>query len=87
MCGITGYHGHFPPQNLIKANNLQAHRGPDDSGTYFDPAQNIGLAHTRLSILDLSPLGHQPMLSSDGSVVFVFNGNQAGCRALIVSFL
>ena len=52
--------------------SAQAHRGPDDSGTYF--AGPIGLGHRRLSILDLSPLGHQPMVSSDGRLVIVFNG-------------
>jgi asparagine synthase (glutamine-hydrolysing) len=82
MCGITGFNGHFSPQNLIQANHLQSHRGPDDSGTYFDQDQNIGLAHTRLSILELSPLGHQPMLSYDGLVAFVFNGETCNFREL-----
>jgi asparagine synthase (glutamine-hydrolysing) len=49
-----------------------AHRGPDDSGTYVDGP--IGLGHRRLSILDLSPAGHQPMGNEDGSVWLIFNG-------------
>jgi asparagine synthase (glutamine-hydrolysing) len=48
------------------------HRGPDDEGTYF--AGPLGMGFRRLSILDMSPLGHQPMLSDDGQVVLVFNG-------------
>jgi asparagine synthase (glutamine-hydrolysing) len=49
-----------------------AHRGPDDSGTYLD--HQVGLGFRRLSILDLSPSGHQPMCSDDGQLVIVFNG-------------
>jgi asparagine synthase (glutamine-hydrolysing) len=49
-----------------------AHRGPDDSGTYLD--RQVGLGFRRLSILDLSPSGHQPMCSDDGQLVIVFNG-------------
>ena len=51
-----------------------AHRGPDDAGLFEDHQASIGLAHVRLSILDLSPMGHQPMISDDGRVVLVFNG-------------
>ena len=51
-----------------------SHRGPDDSGTFEDPEHMVGLVHTRLSILDLSPSGHQPMISKDGRVALVFNG-------------
>jgi asparagine synthase (glutamine-hydrolysing) len=58
------------------------HRGPDDSGVFEDPGAGIGLAHTRLSILDLSPFGHQPMLSDDGRVVLVFNGEIYNFREL-----
>ena len=43
-----------------------AHRGPDDAGTWTKPAAGIALGHRRLSILDLSPLGHQPMASESG---------------------
>jgi asparagine synthase (glutamine-hydrolysing) len=49
-----------------------AHRGPDDSGVYLD--HQVGFGFRRLSILDLSPTGHQPMCSSDGQLVIVFNG-------------
>ena len=49
-------------------------RGPDDSGTWVRNGGGVALGHTRLSILDLSPLGHQPMVSDDGDLVMVFNG-------------
>jgi asparagine synthase (glutamine-hydrolysing) len=49
-------------------------RGPDDSGVWVRPGGRVALGHTRLSILDLSPLGHQPMRSHDGTVTMVFNG-------------
>jgi len=68
MCGIAGYHGHFNPLLLDKFNLLQAHRGPDGQGVYSDPVHGIGLAHTRLSIQDLSENGRQPMASADGKV-------------------
>ena len=50
------------------------HRGPDDSGSWVDPAAGIALGFRRLAILDLSPTGHQPMVSRDGRFVTVFNG-------------
>ena len=78
MCGICGFvtNKYIDKENLIEMNDTQTHRGPDDSGVYFENVKglNIGLAHRRLSILDLSPLGHQPMLSFDQNIVIVFNG-------------
>lgn len=74
MCGIVGVSGDFRKENLNKAILSIAHRGPDDKGIFIDENFNIGLGHTRLSIIELSALGHQPMHSSDDSVVVVFNG-------------
>jgi asparagine synthase (glutamine-hydrolysing) len=54
--------------------NLIGHRGPDDRGVYRDEAAGLALAHNRLSIIDLSPAGHQPMTNEDGTVLLVFNG-------------
>jgi asparagine synthase (glutamine-hydrolysing) len=74
MCGIIGISGTFLEADLDKATLKLSHRGPDDSGIYFNEDKKIGLGHTRLAIIDLSPLGHQPMISEDKSVILVFNG-------------
>ena len=74
MCGIVGYSGAFEEAALHSGLLALSHRGPDDSGLHVDKTAGIGLGHTRLSILDLSPLGHQPMLSGDGHVALTFNG-------------
>jgi asparagine synthase (glutamine-hydrolysing) len=76
MCGITGIYspGAFSRDELQRSLTLLKHRGPDSDGLFEDTAKGLGLGHTRLAILDLSPLGHQPMHSVDGQVVIVFNG-------------
>ena len=74
MCGIAGYVGQFDAELLGRMNESLAHRGPDDSGTLTLDDKNLGLTHRRLSIIDLSPRGHQPMWDSTNSVVIVFNG-------------
>lgn len=74
MCGILGFSGCFESAALGTGLNALAHRGPDDSGIFVDEAHRVGMAHARLSILDLSPTGHQPMQGADGGVVLVFNG-------------
>jgi asparagine synthase (glutamine-hydrolysing) len=82
MCGIIGFQGRFDPSALSRGLAAIAHRGPDDSGQYFDAATSTGLGHVRLSILDLSPLGHQPMVDPSGQVVIVFNGEIYNYREL-----
>ncbi len=82
MCGILGFSGSFDSAALTDGLLAIAHRGPDDSGVYVDTAAGIGLGHVRLSILDLSPLGHQPMVGADGAVVLVFNGEIYNFREL-----
>ena len=74
MCGIIGYSGNFEAQALRAGRDAMDHRGPDDRGEYWDADAAIGLGHVRLSIRDLSQLGHQPMLALDGAVSLVFNG-------------
>lgn len=80
MCGICGFYSknNESLENLIKMNNTMIHRGPDDHGEeLFDCKKGIyhvGMAHRRLSVQDLSVLGHQPMHSSNGRVVITFNG-------------
>jgi asparagine synthase (glutamine-hydrolysing) len=58
------------------------HRGPDDAGTWIEPGGRVGLAHTRLSIVDLSPAGRQPMSNEDDSVWITFNGEIYNHREL-----
>ncbi|HEY8857521.1 MAG TPA: asparagine synthase (glutamine-hydrolyzing), partial [Rugosibacter sp.] len=79
MCGLTGF---FSPTGLVenaaetvrRMSDAITHRGPDDAGVWVDEAAGVALAHRRLSILDLSPAGHQPMASNGGRYVIVFNG-------------
>ncbi len=82
MCGIAGYSGSFQAAALEGACQIQSHRGPDDRGQFIDERSRIGLGHVRLSILELSALGHQPMSSEDGSAVLVFNGEIYNFREL-----
>ena len=82
MCGILGCFGAFDT-NALKSGLLALnHRGPDDSGLHVDKTAGIGLGHTRLAVIDLSPLGRQPMLSGDGQVVLTFNGEIYNFKAL-----
>lgn len=76
MCGILGIYNlngvPFRMTPLVEMAKELGHRGPDDEGFYLQ--DNIALAHKRLSILDTSPKGHQPMVSKDGKWIIVFNG-------------
>lgn len=81
MCGFAGFlggmamHGVAGEEALLqRMANTIAHRGPDDAGYWHDVDQRIGLSHRRLSIMDLSPAGHQPMHSASSRYVIVFNG-------------
>lgn len=75
MCGIFGSTFLNPNASMIeKALSCLKHRGPDDSGHWKSPDGRVSLGHVRLSILDLSPLGHQPMFAGNGRYVIVFNG-------------
>lgn len=81
MCGFAGYAGGRAAGNEEQWRSLLSsmgeslkHRGPDDQGVWFDVERGIGFAHRRLSILDVSSAGHQPMVSSTDRYVIAYNG-------------
>ena len=77
MCGIAGIMGQSTIELTSSVRDMVAsirYRGPDDSGVWCDERAGVGLGHARLSILDLSPEGHQPMVSSSGRYVLSYNG-------------
>ena len=81
MCGFTGFFDHSgqtSPDELTaivtRMTATLAHRGPDDTGIWTDALDGVALGHRRLSILDLSTAGHQPMVSRGGRYVIAFNG-------------
>ena len=71
MCGIVGMNGD-DRQLIRRMSAALIHRGPDDAGVFCDTG--VSLAHRRLSIIDVSSRGHQPMSTADGSLLIVFNG-------------
>lgn len=89
MCGITGFldtrqsKGHDELAVIVRrmATSLR-HRGPEDEGVWVDPASGIAFGHRRLSIIDLSPAGHQPMHSACGRYVITYNGEIYNFKAL-----
>jgi len=79
MCGIAGiwdFNGkNENMENTIKSmTNTLAHRGPDDAGFYTNVKNNIALGHRRLSIIDLSTHGHQPMSNDNKNIWITYNG-------------
>lgn len=75
MCGIAGFYSHkWNEAQLRTMTDCLQHRGPDAGGYWSDAAAGIGLGHRRLSIIDLSEGANQPMTSSDGRYIIVFNG-------------
>ncbi len=95
MCGLAGC---LDPKNQSRESLLELagrmadalhHRGPDDHGSWCDPSSGIVLGFRRLSIIDLSPAGHQPMVSASGRFVIIYNGeiyNFAAIRAELESY-
>ena len=81
MCGIAGFiagRTRGTSQQLgeiagAMSGSLQ-YRGPDDAGVWIDAEAGVAFAHRRLSVIDLSPAGHQPMISADGRYVIIYNG-------------
>ncbi len=78
MCGFVGFRSYRDfdelRERLPNAAARLLHRGPDDAGLFYDEQAGVGLAHRRLSIIDLSSAGRQPMVSDDGAVYIVYNG-------------
>ena len=80
MCGIAGIRLSEPAGLDLAEERLDrmlaslAHRGPDDAGVWSDRPAGVLLGHRRLAVIDISPLGHQPMVSEDGRLAIVFNG-------------
>jgi asparagine synthase (glutamine-hydrolysing) len=83
MCGITGYFGQGNREILEKMTKSLSHRGPDDQGFYLD--SEVGLGHRRLSIIDLSSAGHQPMANEEQTICLIFNGEIYNYRDLKTS--
>ncbi|KVE32742.1 asparagine synthase (glutamine-hydrolyzing) [Burkholderia sp. TSV86] len=88
MCGITGFwrptacSRQTAGEVLARMTDSLAHRGPDDAGAWFDAAAGVALGHRRLSIVDLTSHGHQPMVSACGRYVMTFNGEIYNFREL-----
>src|SRR2546425_13370930 len=89
MCGISGFverSGAVPSAELnnrvSRMTETLRHRGPDDHGIWVDATAGVAFGHRRLSIMDLSPAGHQPMCSESGRFVITFNGEVFNFRAL-----
>lgn len=79
MCGISGIYNFRNDKtvretDVIKMRDALRHRGPDSDGLYISPDKTVGFGFQRLSIIDLSPLGNQPMTNEDGTIWIVFNG-------------
>src|SRR5665213_1517843 len=88
MCGIAGMlsarglTADRMTDDLQKMTRTLIHRGPDDGGVWSDAGAGVSLGHRRLSIVDLSPLGHQPMVSRSGRYIITFNGEIYNYRDL-----
>lgn len=88
MCGVAGIFAYHYAANRVDREELRRirdhmqARGPDSGGEWVSPNERVGLGHRRLAIIDLSPAGHQPMVSADSQVVISFNGEIYNYKAL-----
>jgi asparagine synthase (glutamine-hydrolysing) len=82
MCGIAGFLGNFAPDLADALQQRLAHRGPDGSGTWHQPAAGVALVHRRLSIIDLSEAAAQPMNAVNGRYQLAFNGEIYNYKSL-----
>jgi asparagine synthase (glutamine-hydrolysing) len=85
MCGICGIVGSSDRSVIERMTTSLVHRGPDDGGVEIFPESNLALGHRRLSVIDLSPRGRQPMSNEDGRVWISFNGEIYNYRELKAS--
>jgi asparagine synthase (glutamine-hydrolysing) len=93
MCGIAGILDPNIPEDKLRSTLASmgatlAHRGPDDSGIWLEGSAGVGFSHRRLAIIDISPGGHQPMVSTSGRFVIAYNGeiyNFVELRELLAS--
>ena len=89
MCGIAGFvdtsrstAADQMVRDVARMTAKLAHRGPDDCGVWTDVRSGVAMGHRRLSVIDLSPDGHQPMRSTSGRYVVTFNGEIYNFREL-----
>jgi asparagine synthase (glutamine-hydrolysing) len=84
ICGVVGYSEGFPvgEEIVTRMRDTLVHRGPDDGGSWCRAEDRVALGHRRLSIVDLSAAGHQPMRNEDGSVWLTYNGEVYNHEAL-----
>jgi asparagine synthase (glutamine-hydrolysing) len=86
MCGIVGFHSrkHFETarESLHEATKSLSHRGPDDAGVFLDEKAGVGFGHRRLSVIDLSRAGRQPMANNDGTIQIAYNGEVYNYREI-----
>src|SRR5690242_5758331 len=86
MCGIAGWlfynRSRYGAAELERMLDAISHRGPDDRGTHIDEDLGLAIGHNRLSIIDLTPGGHQPMVNSANGDVLTFNGEIYNFREL-----
>ena len=73
MCGICGFVGNGSKSILVNMREKMVHRGPDDKGIFFNNKDQVGFGHRRLSIIDLSERGRQPMESTSGENIIIYN--------------
>jgi asparagine synthase (glutamine-hydrolysing) len=84
ICGIAAFDGSFAVSEdvVTRMRETIGHRGPDDAGSWVDPTGRVALGHRRLSIVDLSSAGHNPMPNEDGTVWITYNGEIYNHREL-----
>ncbi|MEA2428796.1 MAG: hypothetical protein QOF37_2424, partial [Thermoleophilaceae bacterium] len=90
ICGILATTDSFQVDEPLvdRMRDTMSHRGPDDGGSWHLPRQRVALGHRRLSIVDLSSAGHQPMSNEDGTVWITYNGevyNHAALRQELIA--